>query len=513
VLAVAALALPTLPGAGEESGNRDVLAALLGAQGGLAAIALAVTVFLTEAVHRREDVDDLVFRTFVGLAYLRFFFSVTIASLAATAVALLLAQPSTAPSLDGVRNLTFLAGAAFGVSLAAVTGAFLRMLDLIRPHQWTRLLATSTEREMETATGAFIARLQGVESTNDETAAEEAVQRILGEAVRAVRAGRYIEFETIMGRIKILVSQSVRQIRGASIRFSPPGVYASFPITHELRLHFGWLRGVAMKAGWNEFGREVWFFDEWLVRQGVRERSGELFSLGFEGFQRTYEHAVIDGDNHVRRICTSRCWDFGIPDPLEDLAQRAFQGEDLESLRFLRWMARPLSDYLLKTLETPAEKDFVAVSRKYEEALETISLGFSHNLNATQFSATQELQQMYRVTLLGLAGRLVIEKETDALAASLGELSRVYPSLDRLLTDCRYALAEAHESDFPWRSWESEELPRGGGAVHPERYPLAGFTLLARRLVDEGSELDALAEDLPRVIKWIEENPNLLDGV
>ena len=99
----------------------SLLGPLLGAQAAIAALTLAVTLFVMQGVSARRDVDDRMYQEYVRRSWVKPIFWGSIIAVGVTGLALLAEELGTGAPLvgssPGLRNLTLLAAIAFLVNL------------------------------------------------------------------------------------------------------------------------------------------------------------------------------------------------------------------------------------------------------------------------------------------------------------------------------------------------------------------------------------------------------------
>ena len=138
-------------------GSITFLGALLGAQAAIAALTLAVMLFLMQGVSARRDVDDRVYAEYISPVL--GFWPVFCGSIGAAAFtgAVLTAQRvvgdagAVAQGVPGVSNLAVLAVVALAVSLAAPVALFARAIMLAEPEHWQRLRLDVNKRGVSEA--------------------------------------------------------------------------------------------------------------------------------------------------------------------------------------------------------------------------------------------------------------------------------------------------------------------------------------------------------------------------
>lgn len=118
-----------------------LLSALLGAQAAIAALTLAVTLFVMQGVSTRRDADDRTYGEYIRRSRVRLIFSTSIGAVFITGVVLSI-QAAVGDAADqggsaaSVRNLTPLAVAAFVANLAFAVVLFEQAIRLANPEHF-----------------------------------------------------------------------------------------------------------------------------------------------------------------------------------------------------------------------------------------------------------------------------------------------------------------------------------------------------------------------------------------
>ena len=117
-----------------EAGNNETfLGTLLAAQAAIAALTLAVTLFVMQGVSNKPDADDRMYREYFRRSWVRIIFWGSLIAVLATGVILLsdlfVGEVDSAP---GIRNLLIVAAVAFLANML-FAGALFRKSDAPRP--------------------------------------------------------------------------------------------------------------------------------------------------------------------------------------------------------------------------------------------------------------------------------------------------------------------------------------------------------------------------------------------
>ena len=160
---VLALALGPLRWLPETSDARPLILGFLAAQAAIAALTLAVALFVLQGVAARRDADDRFFQAYVRRSWVGWIFPLSLISVATTAAALLLGEFGSAGlplpgDVRGLPNLTLVAAAAFANNLVLSGLLFERGVRLATPAEWQRLRRGVNERDVEFAVRAYVTR-------------------------------------------------------------------------------------------------------------------------------------------------------------------------------------------------------------------------------------------------------------------------------------------------------------------------------------------------------------------
>ena len=168
LVALVAVVLLTTPAPGwlpEAKDTGTLLGALLGAQAAIAALTLAVTLFVMQGISARVDVDGRMYQEYIRRARVWPIFSISLAAVAITGLVLLGQQfsskaPAALDAMPGLPNLTLFAAVAFLANLALAGTLFGRALRQNRPEQWRALRFDVNKRDVREAVAAYLSRLR-----------------------------------------------------------------------------------------------------------------------------------------------------------------------------------------------------------------------------------------------------------------------------------------------------------------------------------------------------------------
>ena len=492
-IAIAALLLKTtawqwLP---QSDAAGTLLATLLTAQAAIAALTLAVTLFVMQGVSTRRDADDRMYREYVRQSWVQPIFWGSVAAVGITGLVLLVQEFSSgvdglAEIAPGLPNLTLIAAISFFANLGLSCALFQRALRLAHPERWSTLRRRVNERDVRASIQAFLDRRRRAAhslETNEadwsvllphpvEGSANEAMRTLLDDALRAMTENRLREYKQSIESIRGLIENAMDEIEQEGISWAPPGRTAEWPPLSELGRNFHPFRELLIREGNNkEYLFGLLQLDYWLTSTGVRRRCGDLFTAGLEGYRRNYQIACRVGNSEVVEIVRGRAW-------LN--AQFMIAGEKPEevfpyALELIRHQEQTLSD----AMHFDRPDDFERLHKSFESALQTIRRSWECK-SQTSTDITNLcliLEQEYRTALMGLAGRAIdlVEAGGQIDLARYMDVARASSGgSDRLGSDAAQALLRANEvRNSQWSEWEWEGAEPGKAhMLNPERYPL-----------------------------------------
>ena len=480
-----------------------ILGALLTAQGAIAALSLAVTLFMIQGVRARRDVDDRMYREYIRRSRMR---DILWGSLLAVGVtgALLLSEGfisgygASADVEPELRNLVLAAGLAFLVNLVFAGVLFERAIFHSRPEQWLALRRDLNEADVREAIQAFLRRASraiGARETGEldftilypdqgEGSADEAVRTLLDDARRAMSERRHEELRRSLDSVIELVKHAMDEIRKTDIQWSAPGSQPEWPPLRELNRNLYAFREDTIREGDREYILELLRFDYRLISEGMRQRCGELFTVGLNGYRWNYQIAGRIGGGEFRDMLRDR---------FSQNADGLFLGaEPTEISSYAREMVRQQERLLSDAMRSDRPSDYDQLHRGFRAWLNALRLHWqTDDWPPSQASELHKrLEQEYRIALMGLGGRAILLAQSGEIADAnpyleVGRLS--YSQLGSLAEDLAPALLYDDSPGFSlWQEWEmGGAVPYETVGMSTERYPLLFFTL---RLIELSSD-------------------------
>ncbi len=502
------------------SDSTAFLGGLLGAQAAIAALTLAVTLFVMQGVSTRRDVDDRVYGEYVRRSWVRPIFWCSIVAVAVTGAVLtaekLIGDAGTiARGVPGIPNLALVAILALAVNLTAAIALFERAIRLVQPERWRNLRSDVNKRDVREAVRAFFGRAeraaaaQAAEEVDwsaffpdrGEGSANQAIRALLDDARRAMDERSHGELEHSLNSIEELVKYAMDEIEGAGMLWGPPGSSAEWPPLWELGRNLYSFREEVIRAGIRESIDELLNLDYWLVSTGLRRSCGELFTVGLNGYRWNYQIATRVGSRDFQGMLRDRF--------LENLDGLTFGHEPEKLLPFIREVVRHQGNVLSDALHSNSVDDFRWLQREFgsilSDILERWNRGVRQPGRESEWSAL--LTQEYRVTLMGLAGRAVTLAESGDLSDAAPYLDFVRETYSRsmdLSADTSAALEIRRPDGLSlWHDWEiPDHLSTWSGSMSPERYPLTCFAVLLMELAEDATLTLDLRANARQVLNW-----------
>ena len=187
------------PVAGVDAGN---LGAILGAQAAMTAIFLAAMIFIVEAVHRREDLDDPLYELFLRKSWARWVFCAAVWLFVGTAIVYALGSVTQWWADVGGARGHILGLASLVIAALSVLGFLLRALHVLRPATYRKGKRDVTVAQARAAVQARgqgsklqrqverLGRTMRGNFTEIEGQANRAVDRVADDAHRAIANAR-----------------------------------------------------------------------------------------------------------------------------------------------------------------------------------------------------------------------------------------------------------------------------------------------------------------------------------
>ena len=507
-----------------------ILGTLLAAQAAITALGLAVTLFMLQGISSRSDVDDRMYREYVRRSWVRGFFWGNIAAVVVTGALLVFEGFATGvgTSTDVAwepRNFVVAAATAFSLNMMLAGALFEIAIRQSRPERWKALRRDITKADVGEAVRDFVYRTRAASQAQSideidasapfpdrgEGSADEAVRALLDDARRAMAERRHEEFSRSLNFLRELVDYAMDEIKRSGIRWGAPGAPPAWPPLSELSRYLYSFREDVIRRGDREYIFELLRFDYWLTSEGLRARCGELFGVGLNGYRWNYQIAIRVGAVEYQGILRDRF--------VETANILGFRTEPTVEFPYTRQIVRQQERLLSDAMHTDQPRDFVQLHRGFRAWLDGIRMRWSikDSTSSRAFELYEQLEQLYRIALMGLGGRALLRAQLDKVAdisPFLNVTRETYSDLGQLTQDLVDALSWSHDHRlFLWQDWESEgALPNRAFFISPEQYPLTLFTL---RLIELSSDTMATVELQGRarqVLDWFRNHAQSIEG-
>ena len=511
----------------EQTDVTAVLGNLLTAQAAIAALTLAVTLFVMQSVSARRDVDDRMHREYIHRSRVKLIFLISLVAVAITAALLIIEEfadlsGQLAISRPGLCNLPVVALFAFIGNLYLAYALLDRAIHLSRPEHWSNLRRDVNKRDMRVAVQAFVQRLRRtiasreeseIDLTNmfpgpDEGSADEAIRALLDEARRAMAERRQAEFRQSLDSIEEVIRDAMTEIEKTGIKWGPPGKQPEWPPLRELGRNLYSFRQEVINEGNQEYLIMLLRLDYWLFSTGAHQRCGDLYTAGLDGYRRNYQIAVRTGSG-FREMLRGRVW-MNTPTLLRE-------GSPEEMFPYATELVRQQELLLSDALDSDQAHDYEQLHREFQSLLQnTLSHWLRKIWQLPESRGLYQLvQQSYRIVLMGLAGRALILAEDGRIGDPTPYLNiarGVYGRAGQLAEDVAQALEREAPGRFSlWSDWEMEGASGfEARSIAPEQYPLTFFTVRLLELnTTEPADLD-LQGRATQVSGWFMQNAERL---
>ena len=508
-----------LPEAGD---NETFLGTLLAAQAAVAALTLAVTLFVMQGVSNKPDADDRMYREYFRRSWVRNIFWGSLIAVLVTGVILLtdlsVGEVDTAP---GIRNLLIVAAAAFLANLLIAGALFERAMHLAQPAQWSALKRTVNERDVRDAIQVFLLRRQrGAASLEGnqpditaafpdpgEGSANEAIKALLDDARRSMTERRQGEFTKSLDAITGLITHAMDEIEKKDIGWSSPGHQPEWPPLRELDRNLYTFREDVIREGNRDNAFGLLRLDHWLASTGIKHNCGELFTAGLNGYRRNYQIANHTRAGELREL---------FRDHASLSTQSLVHGVTPEQASpFIAEIVENQARMLYDAMKAGRPEDYEYLHRGFEDWLDFLRFSWSVGTPPSPEEAKlfEEILQGYRIVLMSLAGRAIslAQGGRNTGTEPYIEIARkAYPKPRQLASDIAPTLDQGNRFAAPnWSTWETyddDSYPYGMRSISPEQYPLTFFSMRFLEFADNITEPIDIGGRAKRVLDWFEVN-------
>ena len=511
-----------LPETGEA---RALLGTLLTAQAAIAALTLAVTLFVMQGVSARRDADDRTYREYVRRSWVRQIFWSSLIAVGATGAVLLIegfvgASEAVATAFPALRNLALLPPVAFLANLVLAAILFERAVRLAQPEHWRAIRRHVNERDVREAVQVFLKRFRSSQLEGQigyksdlfdaipdagEGSASDAIQALLGDGRRAMDERRPREFARSLNSIKELLEYALREVEEVGIGRDTPFL-PSWPPLRELRNNIDSFREEVILRGDQYHVSELLNFDHWAVTSGTSRGSEDLLRVGLDGYASNYQIATRIGDGEFLESFFDRIWGWPYP-----TFSNAHPRDVFPYIReeMMLYQERLLSE----AMQAGRPTDYGRIHNRFEVFLRALGRYWEYSRSRWQESEElyERLEEHYRITLIGLGGRALLLADSGRIADSnsyTDVVREAHPHLGALADDVAKAVAgiEAWKKTR-WMDWEME------GAENmelrkpiPHQYPLTWFTFRLMELSAEPNQTLDLHGSAWLALRWFEKD-------
>ena len=516
--------LEKLPEAGM---SETLLGNLLTAQAAIAALTLAVSLFVMQGTRTREEISDRLYREYLRRSWVTHIFWNSLLAVMVTGV-ILLAESIMGESdpTTGLRNLTLIATLSFVSNLLLSGTLFAKAIHLSHPQQWRNLIQSLYKSDVATATQIFLARHERAANSlaaNEpditatlpdpgEGSADEAIQGLLDAARRAMAERRRGALKESFDSIKELVAHAMDELEQREYVWGDPQAQPNWPPLRELGRNLYAFREHVIRQGDREYLFELLLFNTWLTRTGIERRCGELFKIGLDGYQHNYQISSRVGSPELHDIIRGRFW--------LNAQSLTFDVEAKQAFPYIQEMIRHHERMLSEAMQSGRTDDFDSLNNGFGDFFEFLRWQWGLDTNPTPepVSLYATLDREHRIALMGLAARA-------AILENIGRISdmspyalparRAFSNPGTLADDLAYAIQsrERSTSFSQWTEWDRQDSGQETGliSVSPEKYPLTFFAIRMMEIVSDPKLTINLHGESQRTLDWFTNNSERLE--
>ena len=511
----------------EASTSATLLGNLLTAQAAIAALTLAVSLFVMQGTRAREDINDRLYRAYLRRSWVTHIFWNSLLAVLVTGF-ILLAESimgESAPT-KGLRNLTLIAILSFVSNLLLSGILFARAIHLSHHQQWKNLIQGLYKSDVATATHIFVARLERAASSLEanepditttfpdpgEGSADEAVQGLLDAARRAMAERRRGELTESLDSIEELVEYAMDELEKREYVWGDPQAQPNWPPLRELGRNLYAFREHVIRQGDRDHLYELLIFNNWLTRTGIERRCGELFKVGLDGYQHNYQISSRVGSPELHNIIRGRFWPTAQSLTFDVEAKRAFP--------YIQEMIRHHERTLSDAMQSGRTDDFDSLNNGFGDFFSFLRWQWGLDTNPTPepTSLFQTLEQDHRIVLMGLAARAAILENTGRISDMSPyalPARRAFSNPGRLADDLAYAIQsrERLTTFSQWTEWDRQDSGQETGliSVSPENYPFTFFAIRMMEIVTDPRPNINMHGESQRTLDWFTNNSERLE--
>ena len=520
---------PPLPCLPEPDDPRSILGTLLTAQSAVAALTLAVTIFMMQGIRVRRDIDDRMYREYIRRSWVKNILRVSLTAVGITGVLLLgegfiSGDGSTADVKPELTKFVLASGIAFVLNLVLAVVLFERALAHSRPEWWIVLRRDVNKSDVREAVRAFVRRARRATNAHaadaadfkdffpdrGEGSADDAVRALLDDARRAMSERGREELKRSLDSVWELVEYAMDEIKRTGIAWSSPGSQPVWPPLSQLSRNLYSFREDVIREGDREYISELLQLDHRLARQGMRERCGEMFTVGLTGYRMNYQIANRIGGGEFRAL---------LRDSFSQNANTFFlDAEPEEVFPYANEMIRHQERLLSDAMHSNQPSDYDQLDRGFRALRRAVRLGWriEEGPSSRPLELFEELEQEYRIALMGLAGRALFLSRSNRLTdvnPFLNVARRAYADLGQMAADIVPALSYDDKQYFTlWQDWETESAEQYEViSISTEQYPLMFFALRLIELASDAMPSFELGGKAQQVLDWFSSNAESIE--
>ena len=510
----------------EPGSSGTLLGNLLTAQAAIAALTLAVSLFVMQGTRAREEIDDRLYREYLRRSWVTHIFWNSLLAVLATGV-ILLAESISSESdpTTGLRNLTLIAILSFVSNLFLSGTLFAKAIQLSHPQQWKSLIRGLYKRDVATATEIFIRRQErAARSLADnepditatfpdpgEGSADEAIQGLLDAARRAMAERRRSDLKESLDAIKELVEHAMDELERRDYVWGEPHAQSDWPPLRELGRNLYAFREHVIQQGDREYLFELLRFNGWLTSTGMERGCGELFKVGLDGYQHNYQISSRVSNTELHNIISDGPWLFAQGLTINVEPQEAFP--------YLQEMVRHHERLLSDAMQFSHPDDFDSMDKGFGNFFRFLSWQWGLDTNPTPEPASlyQTLERDRRIVMMGLAARTALLEETGKITDMSPyalPARQAYSNPGRLADDLAYAIQSRDRLTFSqWTEWDWQDSGRTMGliSVSPDKYPFTFFAIRMMEIITDPKPSINLHGESQRTLDWFTSNSGQLE--
>lgn len=524
----------------EPGAARSAAAVLIAANAGMAALAIAVMVFVLDGLKSERLRDGVVVSAYRRESDASGTILLIFSSFGGGVLGWLLSQPSprSEPFVEANASLALIVVTLnLLMTLMSVVCFFIRAERLARHDEAARLYDDAVSSAVLAAFGRYVERTTGLRRQQDQGDSvgvlatlvqreqEGPLARLLERHFDTlhddVRQDRLVNVAESFQLQRRIVSEVLIAARQREFRFAGPAERHDFgrgwpPFSVLAPLWQGARELMGQDSVNVRLAREVVSFDYWLLQSGLRWRNAQLFENGFVALL-SEQPAVgwrLDGGSGDN---TGRAWRLLAAAlqvasmPAESPSEAEPAPLDFFAAETVAWLTLVVSLANAAAADALAREDgagFEAIVRDSGwllRELESLVRFRARGDRQVRALAVETYAQVRRISLMALAGRAILIREGQDPTDYLRAIRAALPDLGTLGRDVDAAFDSGLGASLGWIDWEMSQLQGRSGAIDSSRYLLTGFAVLALDRSDDAGPL-TVREAATRLIRLLEQD-------